>query len=299
MSRQLKADLALLGVTLGWGASFILTKNCLASLGTYNFLAVRFIIAFAISSLVFYKNMLKLDKNTLKYGILIGFVLFSGFAIQTVGLNYTTASKSAFITGFSVVLVPIISALFLKKFPEKPAIIGAVMALFGLGFLTLHGDLGLNIGDLYTFISAFAFAFHIITVGKYTVDVDSICLAVIQIGVVGFLSLIMSLAIENPIIPKQSDAWLNIFILSLVCTSGAFIVQNTAQKYTSPTHTALIYTGEPVFAAIFAYFVSGEVLSLRGIFGGFLILMGMLVAEIDFKKLITGFKDNKEEAAKN
>lgn len=293
MSKQIKADLALLGVALGWGASFILTKNSLNSLATYNFLAIRFIIAFFISALVFHKNMLKIDKNTLKYGFLIGFILFSAYAVQTIGLNYTTASKSAFITGFSVVLVPLISALFLKKTPERDAIVGAIMALIGLGFLTLHGTLGLNIGDLYTLISAFAFALHIITVGKYTVDVDSISLAVIQIGVVGFLSLLMSFAFERPIIPSGTEVWINMFILIVVCTSGAYIVQNTAQKYTSSTHTALIYTGEPVFAAVFAYFVSGEVLSPKGIFGGFLILMGMVVAEIDIKKLFSSTKKQK------
>lgn len=285
MSKQLKADLALLAVTVGWGASFILTKNSLAAMATYNFLAVRFIIAFAISSLIFYKNMSKLDKNTLKYGVLIGSILFSAYAFQTVGINYTTASKSAFITGFSVVLVPVISALFLKKVPERVAIIGAIMALFGLGFLTINGSLGLNIGDLLTFFSTFAFAMHIITVGKFTVKVDSISLAIIQIGTVGFLSLIMTMAIETPIIPTGTEVWVNLFILSLVCTSGAFIVQNAAQKYTSPTHTALIYTGEPVFAAIFAYFISGEILSARGIFGAALILTGMFVAEVDFKSL--------------
>ncbi|SKC38596.1 DMT family transporter [Maledivibacter halophilus] len=301
MSKQIKADLALLGVTLGWGASFILTKNALNSLETFNFLGIRFIIAFLISSLVFYKNMIKIDKNTLKYGCLIGFVLFSAFAIQTIGINYTTASKSAFITGFSVVLVPILSALFLKRLPERVAVIGAIMALMGLGFLTLHGNFGLNIGDFYTFISAFAFALHIITVGKYTVDVDSISLAIIQIGVVGLLSLLISFGFENTIIPRGTDVWINVLILSLICTSGAFIVQNTAQKFTSPTHTALIYTGEPVFAAIFAYFISGETLSSRGIFGAFLILMGMLIAEIDFTKLVKIFKKkySKEKIQEN
>ncbi|WP_432663403.1 DMT family transporter [Wukongibacter baidiensis] len=299
MSKQLKADLALLAVTVGWGASFILTKNALATLESYNFLAIRFIIAFAISSLIFYKNMMKLDKATVKYGVLIGFILFTGYAFQTVGINYTTASKSAFITGFSVVLVPIISALFLKKIPERAAIIGAVMALFGLGFLTLNGSLGLNIGDLLTLCSTFAYAMHIITVGKYTAKVDSISLAIVQIGTVGFLSLIMTLTTETFIIPQGSDVWINLLILSLICTSGAFIVQNAAQKYTSATHTALIYTGEPVFAAIFAYFISGEVLTARGIFGAFLILAGMLVAEVDFKSIFNKSKNADEKLEKD
>ncbi len=299
MTKQLKADLALLGVTVGWGASFILTKNALDSLATFNFLAIRFILAFAVSAIIFYKNLLNIDKNTLKYGILIGFVLFSAYAIQTMGLNYTTASKSAFITGFSVVLVPIFSALLLKAFPERAAIGGAALALIGLGLLTLDGNLALNFGDLLTIIAALGFAMHIITVGKYTVQVDSIALAIIQIGVVGVLSLIVSLAFEAPIIPSGTDVWVNMFILSLICTSGAFIVQNAAQKYTTPTHTALIYTGEPVFAAIFAYFMSGEILKPKGLFGAFLILMGMLVAEVDFKSFLKVLLKFKTKAAKD
>lgn len=287
MTKQLKADLALLAVTVCWGASFILSKNTLATLAPYNFLAIRFIIASAISALFFYKNILKLDKATLKYGVLIGSILFTAYAFNTIGLNYTTASKSAFITGFSVVLVPVISALFLKKIPERDAVIGVVMALFGLGFLTLNGNLSLNMGDLLTLCSTLAFAMHIITVGKYTSKVDSISLAIVQIATVGFLSLIMTLTTETLVIPKGSDVWVNLLILSLVCTSGAFIVQNAAQKHTSPTHTALIYTGEPVFAAIFAYFISGEALTKRGLLGAALILTGMLVAEVDFKKIFS------------
>lgn len=287
MSKQLKADISLLVVTLSWGASFILTKNSLNSLDTFNFLAIRFFIAFSISSLIFYRNMKKINKNTVKYGAIIGIILFSGFALQTIGLNYTSASKSAFITGFSVVLVPLLSSILLKKAPQKQSVAGAFLALIGLALLSLNGSLSLNIGDLYTLICSFSFALHIIVVGKYTVEIDSIALAIIQIGTVAVLSLFTSIIVEQPIIPSVGTVWVNIFILSIVCTSGAFIIQNIAQKYTTPTHTALIYTSEPVFAAIFGYFMIGEVLSLRGVLGAVLILFGMLVAEIDFKSLFS------------
>ncbi len=286
MSKQIKADLSLLGVTIGWGFSFILTKNLLASLSAYNFIAIRFLIAFAISSLVFLKNMKNINRDTLKYGFLIGFILFVSFVTQTIGLLYTSVSKSAFITGFSVVLVPLISALYLKKMPEKPAAIGAIFAIIGLALLTLNDNLIFNIGDFYTIICAFGYAMHIIIVGKYTGKVDSIALGVIQIGVVGILSLIMTLIVETPIFPTGIDVWTNILILSIVCTCGAYIVQSTAQKFTTPTHTALIYSGEPVFAAIFAYIFVGELLSPKGIIGAFLILLGMIIAEVDFKSII-------------
>ncbi|MEJ8554244.1 DMT family transporter [Tepidibacter sp. Z1-5] len=300
MSKQLKADISLLVVTLSWGSSFILTKNSLGTLETFNFLAIRFLIAFTISSLIFYKNMNKIDKDTLKYGIIIGIILFSGFALQTLGLNYTTASKSAFITGFSVVLVPLLSSILLKQSPQKKAVVGAFFALIGLALLSLNGKLMLNIGDFYTLTGSFAYAMHIVIVGKYTVKVDSITLAIIQIGTVAILSLFTSFTVETPIIPSGEFVWINIFILSIVCTSGAFIIQNAAQKYTTPTHTALIYTSEPVFAAIFGYFMAGEILSSKGILGAILILFGMLVAEVDFKSLFNKKDlDNKNKDVKD
>ncbi|RKD28967.1 DMT family transporter [Thermohalobacter berrensis] len=294
MSKQLKADLSLLSVTVVWGASFVITKNALQDIQTYNFLAVRFLIAFLSSAIIFYKNMKNINKKTLLYGALIGVVLFGGYAFQTVGLNYTTASKSGFITGFSVVLVPIISALLLKKTPETSTIIGVILAITGLGLMTLNSELSLNIGDFYTLLCAFGFAFHIILVGKYTVDVDSIALAVIQIGVVGILSLIFSLSSENFFIPKSFDLWFAILITGTLATSGAYLIQNTMQKFTSPTHTALIYTGEPVFSAVFAYILLGERMATKAIVGSILILLGMILGELklNFKNIKFKIKDD-------
>lgn len=286
MSRQLKADIALFLVTVGWGASFILTKSSLAVIPTFNFLSIRFFLAFILSSAFFIKEMRKIDRKTLKYGIILGVVLYSSFALQTMGLSYTSASKSAFITGFSVVLVPIFSSLMKKKLPNRITIMSILLAFVGIGMLSLSKNISeINIGDIYTLISAIIFALYIIFVGKYTVDCESIPLAVIQIGIVAVLSLFTSFATENPTIPTDYQVWINIAILSVVCTSGAYIVQSIAQKYTSPTHTALIYTGEPVFAAIFSYIFYREILSTRGIIGAILILSAMLITEVDFKKL--------------
>ncbi|WP_053955963.1 DMT family transporter [Inediibacterium massiliense] len=280
MKMQYKADLALLVVTLTWGVSFILTKNSLDAMSTFNFLAVRFFIAAASSAIIFYKRMLNLDKTTIKYGILIGVIMFLGYALQTFGLNYTTASKSAFISCLSVVFVPVFSALLLKKLPSLPCIIGVVIATIGLALLTLDGKLSLNIGDFYTFLCTFCFAFQILAISKYAVKVDPINLAILQIAVVSILSTIVSVIFENPIIPTGAKVWTDVLFLSFICTSGAFIIQNAVQRYTTATHTALIFTGEPVFASIFGYFLLGEILSSKGMFGGFLIIFAMLLAEL-------------------
>ncbi len=285
MRKQVQADLALLLVTVGWGASFILTKNALADLPTFNFLAIRFLLAFFLSLPLFAGRLKSLNRKTLVSSLIVGSVLFTGYALQTIGLHFTTTSKSAFITGFSVVLVPLITALFIKKRPETPAVVGSCMALAGLGLLTLDGNMTVNVGDVLTLIASIAFAMHIISVGHFTAGCDSLMLGVFQIGVVGVLSLITSFMVESPIIPGMGTVWINVLLLSIFCTAGAFIVQSVAQQYTTATHTALIYSGEPVFAAIFGYFMIGEVLTGQGLMGAALILGGMLAAELDFKAL--------------
>ncbi|WP_099192002.1 DMT family transporter [Tepidibacter mesophilus] len=293
MSRQLKADLALLCVTIGWGASFILTKNSLSELETYNFLAIRFLIAFIISSCIFFKNMIKTDKKTMKYGLVLGIILYAHYAFQTVGLNYTTASKSAFITGSNVIMVPILAGFMIKQFPQKKSLVSAVLALIGLAMLTLNENITrINIGDIYTLVCAIIFAIYIIFVGKYTWECESIALAVIQFGVVAFLSIMTSVTMESPNLPSSSDVWVNIIILSIICTSGAFIIQSVAQKFTTSNHTALIYSAEPVFAAMFGYFLYSEIITVKTGIGAFLILLGMIISEVDFSKFLKVEEDD-------
>ncbi|MDK9711653.1 DMT family transporter [Acidaminobacter sp.] len=285
---QVKADLALLIVTIAWGVSFLLTKNALVGLETFNFLAVRFGIATLISVVIFLKDMIRMSRKTLLLGIGVGSVMFAAYALQTVGITLTTISKSAFITGTSVLMVPLFMALFLKRIPDRSSLVGAFMAFVGLGLMTLTGgssDAGaagsLNLGDLLTLIAAVGFALYILAVGKYTTQVDSIPFAIVQLGTVAVFSGITSLLFETPVVPTGSETWFAILFLAIVCTSLAFIVQNVAQKYTTSTHTALIFSGEPVFAAMFAYVMIGEVLGRNGVIGGGLILAGMLVAELN------------------
>jgi len=280
MTKQIKADLALIFVTLGWGISFILTKNSLDFMAPLNFIAVRFITAFLLSALVFYKKFKRMNKKTLIHGSIIGFVLFMGYLVQTIGLQYTTVSNSGFITGFYVVLVPILSTLILRKKPENAAIIGTILAFIGLTMMSVKSGLRINIGDVLTLMGAFGFAFHIIVIDRFTKDGESILLGVIQIGVVGLLGLFGSIFEGGFMIPRSLELWGNILFLAIVCTAGAFIVQTVAQRYTTPTHTALIYITEPVFAAMFAYFLINETLSTQGMIGAFLILLGMFNAEV-------------------
>ena len=288
MNKQYKADAALVFVTMTWGVSFILTKLLIEQIGVFNFLSQRFLLAALIAAVFFRKRFLRMTPATFTRGMLIGFILFLGYALQTVGLLYTSVSNSAFITGFSVVLVPLFGAIVFKTKPGISAALGAGMALFGLGLLTLGDAAGLttvNLGDVLTLLAAVCFAFHILTVGLWAPRSDAILLAIVQIFAVGFFSGIVALTFESPAFPPTALDWASLLFLSIVCTSMAFIAQNEAQKYTTATHTALIYSGEPVFAAISEYLIYGTLLSEKGLLGAALILSGVLLSELKpFKK---------------
>jgi drug/metabolite transporter (DMT)-like permease len=291
LKKQIKADFSLFMVTLVWGSTFVLTKYAIDRMPMYNFLAIRFAMAFIVSLAIFHKRMMKINREVLKYGVIIGIMMFFLYAFQTAGLLYTTASKSAFITGMTVIMVPVFSSIIIKRRPERKVAICTVIAFIGVGLISLNGSIdGLNIGDILTLISAFTGAIFIILVGKYTVKVDSVVLAIIQFAVVSITCAIVSLIFENPVLPPSTMVWADILFLSVVCTAGAFIVQNLAQKFTSPTHVALIFAGEPVFAAIFGYVFIGELLSVQGRIGAALIVFSMLLMEIDLKQFFISQK---------
>lgn len=282
MKTRYFADFSLFLVALMWGLSFIIMKSALDHLDVFNLLGIRFLVAAILSALIFHKRFLKIDFITIKRGIIIGIFLFLGYAFQTLGLHFTSASKSAFITGFNVVLVPVLTPLIIKKIPGISETMAAVIAFIGIGFLSLSGDIhAINIGDVLTLAGAFAFALQIIFIGKFCKDSNNINSAIIQIGFVGILSIVISIFTEGFILPKSLEAWKSILFLSLFCTAFSFIVQNIAQRYTTPARTSLIFTFEPVSAPVFAYFILGEILTPLGILGAILVVTGMLLSELD------------------
>jgi len=280
MRKQLIADLSLLIVVIVWGYTFVAIKNALADITPFNFIALRLTLAFIILLVVFRKRLRGLNKYTIIRGGIIGIFLFFAYAFQTVGLKYTTASNAGFITGFSVVLVPVFSAFILKARPSVESSVGVACAIAGLYFLSYSEGYKINKGDVLVLFCALAVAFHILTVGYYTKKTDSILLTIVQIGVVSILSIISALMFEDTVIPHGRVVWEAIFITAIFGTVGAYLIQNIMQRFTSSTHTALIFSGEPVFAGIFGYYLLGERLSSWSVLGCILILSGMAISEL-------------------
>ncbi|MDK2801213.1 MAG: hypothetical protein PWP27_376 [Clostridiales bacterium] len=291
ISKQIKADLTLLLITVVWGSTFVLMKNALDDIPTLKFLSIRFSVAFIALILIFNRKLLKVNRRSLFYSCILGTLLYGGLGFQVAGLNYTAASKSAFITGLSVVLVPIFSAFILKKMPKLPAVIGVGLAFIGMVLLTSGISLSFNFGDFLTLLAAVCLAFHIIFIDKFTNSEDSIILGVFQIGFAAAISIIVAFIFEVRPVIYSGDVIVAILVTAIPATALALVVQTVVQKFTSPTHTALIFIAEPVFGAIFAFLIPNELglretLSIQGIIGCGLILLGMLISEIDLNSFL-------------
>jgi drug/metabolite transporter (DMT)-like permease len=275
------AYFALLMVGIIWGFSFIVMKNVISYIAIFNLLGIRFIIAGLISAIIFHKQVLKMDLSTIKRGCLIGLFMFLGYVLQTFGLYYTTASKSGLITGFNVVLVPLLAPLFIKHTLKPLDIVAALIAFCGIGLLSISGPLHqINIGDILTLASSFMFAMQVIFISKYSKTSNNINSAIIQILFVGIASTLISLFMEDFTVVHYTHVWKDILFLAVFCTAFSFITQNSAQKYISASKTALILTIEPLSAAIFAYLLLEDVLGTRGILGAALVLAGMILSEL-------------------
>ena len=281
-----KADLALAAVVLVWGTSFVIVKEALTDASPLMFLLLRFGVASLVLLPLFGRRLSWREPGTVRAGLVVGFLLFAGFVFQTIGLQHTTPTKSAFITSLSVPLVPLILAVFSPRQLSGRALLGIGVATVGMYFLTIPaGSFSVGRGDLITLFCAAGFACHIVALGRYAPRYGFASLAVLQI-VAAFVFLLVVTPIAGGLgwasldIRWTSGLWFALGITAVLGTALAFSVQTWAQQYTSPTHAAVLFSLEPVFAAAFSYLVVGERLGGRGLVGAVLILAGVLVTEL-------------------
>lgn len=276
------AQPALLGVALIWGWTFVLVKESLREIGTLAFLFYRFTLAFALLLLLFGPRLRGVTPRVWRKGGLIGVALFLGYWFQTLGLNYTTATNSAFITGLSVVLVPVLGAAVFRERVTGAAWIGATLSALGLGLIVFGRSLArlsLNVGDFLTLLCAISVAMHILLISRYTRPQNYLPILVAQIGVVALLSGVGMVTLEGIVWPASWVVWKGVVITGIFATALAFWVQNRFQPYSTAARTAILFTGEPVFAALFGYWLLGERLAGQQWLGAALILSAMLLSQ--------------------
>jgi len=301
VSRPRVAEAALAWNTIVWGSTFVLVKAALDHISPLLFLALRFSLATAALLVIFFVGQpflaaesLSSGSNRLKggyrpndlwkpllAGALTGTFLFSGYIFQTLGLRLTSAPKSAFITGLTSVMVPLLAALVYRNRPQLSEVAGVMVATAGMGLMTLQGTIGsISRGDLLTFFCTLGFAAHIVTLGHFSEEVDFALLSVGQLGAAALWSLSLFWWVEKPYVEWRPVVVYAILVTGLLATALAFSLQAWAQQYTTSTRTALIYMLEPVFAWITSFLLTGEGLAGRAAAGAILILGGVILVEL-------------------
>ncbi len=276
--RTWRADAALAGNTLIWGSTFVLVQSALKDISPILFLAIRFSIATAALALLFRGRA---RYRPTRGGLVAGGCLFAGYLFQTVGLQYTTASKSAFITGLAIPLVPLLMSLVYFSRPRIFELAGVICASTGMGLMTLQGEtLSIGRGDLLTFFCAVAFAAHIIALGHYSGRVSFESLSFMQVAAAAALGISTFWWVETPVIRFSPVVLIALGVTGLLATALAFTVQAWAQQHTTATRTALIYSLEPVVAWLTSFWLTGEMFSRRAALGAVLILSGILLVEL-------------------
>ena len=275
------SDLVLVAVAFVWGVSFTVTKDALDSIPPHWLLTLRFGLAFVPLALAARWWLRGAGGAAWRAGLIVGAFLYLGFALQTVGLQYTTPARSAFLTGCAVLLVPFLERVLLGVRVGGGVALGALLAVVGLGLLLHPGSLtSFNRGDLLTLGCAVGFAFHILALGRYARRVPTADLAALQLLFVAVLAAPVAFATEAPTLDLPSRGWLAVLFLGLVCSAFAFGAQTWAQRRTPPARTALILALEPVFAAGVSVALGSERLTAGEWLGGGLVVAGVALGEL-------------------
>ncbi len=290
--REYGADFLLFMVALAWGSTFFIVQEAVDKTPVYIFLFYRFLFAFFLMTLISYKKLKQINLETIKAGCVLGIFMFLGFAFQTFGLTLTLSSTVAFLTGLNVIIVPFLLYFIFKIKASIYSLFGALIAAAGLYFLTYGGALGFGAGEIYAFVCAIMFAFHIVFTDRYSKRYDVLLLVCVELFVVAFFSYFASIIFDGGVMLKSVDAaFVQAIVITVIfATVFAFGVQTAMQRYTTPAKTAIIFTMEPVSAGVFGYFFANEILSTSQLFGAFLILFGMISAELG-----TYFRDKRRK----
>ncbi|MDP9169443.1 MAG: DMT family transporter [Acidobacteriota bacterium] len=278
MKSRRGAELALVIVTIIWGSTFVLVKSALEDVSTLVFLALRFSLAAIVLAAIYWKAVRRVS---ILPGLGAGCLLFVAYVFQTKGLELTSASKSAFLTGLSIPLVPFFNSLVYRNRPRPREIAGILIASIGMALMTLPAQgFGMSLGDLLSFLCAVTFALHIVVISHYSRALGFQTIAVVQVATAAALGLIF-FRMAGPVrFHLTSAVVIALLVTGLLATALAFTVMAWSQKYTTATRSAVIFTLEPVVAWFTSWLVAGESMALRGKLGAGVILAGVLLVEL-------------------
>jgi len=272
-------QLALVGVAVVWGGTFVMVKDAVESYPLYGFLGLRFAIAVIAFLAIFPRSLSRLNWRTVGVGLLAGAFLCAGYIFQTWGLQGTTASKAAFITGMFVVITPVMQAVLLRHRPAWPTVAGVAAAVVGLWLLSGASSGGWSAGDTRVFLCAVAYSAHMIVLGSMGRRHDALALTFVQLLATAVVCGGIALATEPLAWPADRSVWVALLVTGIIASAVAFAVQTYAQRHIPPARTALILITEPAFGGLFGV-LAGETLGVSGFAGAALILGGMVTSEL-------------------
>lgn len=287
MDQQRKADLLLVTVTAFWGVSYFLMDICLSDLPPLCLNAFRFLIAFGLLTAVFFPRMQNISRATLRYSLMVGLCLSCVYAFCTYGVMYTSISNAGFICSLPVVTTPLLEFFLSRKRPDRRLLAALILCTVGLALLTLNEQLRLALGDVLCLGVAVFYAVDLVITERAVrhPEVNALQMGICQLGVVGIVMLTLTLTLEQPHLPSTPLIWGSALFLAVFCTGIAFVVQTVQQQYTSASHVGLIFTLEPLFSAVVAYFLAGERLHPRGYIGAALMMVSLVLMELDWTGL--------------
>lgn len=287
MNHTRKAEFYLIFMTLIWGGTFVSIKVALDYISPLLLMGIRFSSAFVFFLILNPVKISSLNRSLLLKGLFLGVLMYLGYGLQTVGLNYTSASRSGFITYFYALLTPLFQYMILKKKPLASNLLGLLIAFTGLTLIT--GGLGggtLNNGDLITLVSAASFSIYIVCLNLWSPGEDAGALTAVQMLVTAVIAFISSPLLESPFLDSSFILWGNMLYLSLLGSVVAVYVMTRFQNEVTPTRAAILYSMEPVFSVILAVLILREHFSLLQLGGAILIISGVLLSEIlDIKRV--------------
>ena len=272
------ASILLIFVFMARGTSFLFSKTLMKDMMPMSVLAVRFVLAFLILALIFHKKLLSIDKKCFKNGVILGLLYTICMIFEMYGLRLTDTGVSSLIENMAIVLVPLYVAVYTRTLPKGKTMFCAVLAVVGVGFLSL--DQGRNsgggLGIVLVILAAMTYAVCILFTEKISHDSDPVTIGVIQLGTMGFASLIISLLTGGIDIPKTGSQWTMMLVLVLVCSCFGFAFQPLGQKYLEAENAAVLTVVNPFTASVLGIAVAGE--RITGIkMVGYVLILGALI----------------------
>lgn len=275
-------EVLLIVTAIIWGSGFVASAVSLEYYTPYQILAGRFLVGAIILSIVFFAKLKKLNKSMLIKGTILGVILYLAFALQTIGLQFTTPSKNAFLTAVNVVVVPFIGFFFYKRKIDTYELIGAVLAIIGVAVLSLKLSSEVNIGDLLTLGCAVGFAFHIFYTAKFVQTEDPVVLTIIQLVIAAVIGWIVVFFRGESAFSLETEGISNLLYLGVFSTTIAYLMQTVAQKYTTETKAAIILSTESFWGMAFSVIILSEMMTVRMSIGAVLILIAIIISETKF-----------------